>query len=162
MPEPKITKHRYHYVEKTVEKTDAGRTEVHIRAGAIVRDLILVVSIPIVSWLTIGPIYSVWSAEQAGKATYAKAEKDRQVRVLEAQAKLDSAKLEAAAEVERAKGVAGANAIIADGLKGHDEYLRYLWIDKVAGTTNREVVYVPTEASLPILEARPRPTEPPK
>lgn len=99
------------------------------------------------------PAYNVYSSEKSGEANYAKAEKDRQIKVLEAQAKLDASKLEAQAEIERAKGVAGANAIIADGLKGHDEYLRYLWIDKVAGSTNREVVYVPTEAALPILEA---------
>lgn len=99
------------------------------------------------------PRYNVYSSEKSGEAAYKKAEQDRKIKVLEAEAKLQSAKLEAQAEIERAKGVAGANAIIADGLKGHDEYLRYLWIDKVAGTANREVVYVPTEASLPILEA---------
>ena len=99
------------------------------------------------------PKYDVYKGQKEGEATYAKASKDREVKVLEAQAKLESAKLEAQAEIERAKGVAGANAIIADGLKGHEEYLRYLWIDKVAGTAGREVVYVPTEANLPILEA---------
>jgi regulator of protease activity HflC (stomatin/prohibitin superfamily) len=99
------------------------------------------------------PKYNVYSSEKDGEATYAKAAKDREVKVLEAQAKLDAAKLEAQAEIERAKGVAGANAIIADGLKGNEDYLRYLWIDKVAGNTAREIVYVPTEANLPILEA---------
>ena len=107
------------------------------------------------------PQYNVYEQEKVGEAEFKKAEQNRRVKVLEAQAKLDSAKLEAEAEIERAKGVAGANKIIADGLKGNDEYLRYLWIDKVAGTTNREIVYVPTEANLPILEARPR-TEDPK
>ena len=102
------------------------------------------------------PQYNVYQQEKAGEAEFKKAEQNRRVKVLEAQAKLDAAKLEAEAEIERAKGIAGANKIIADGLKGHDEYLRYLWIDKVAGSTNREVVYVPTEANLPILEARPR------
>lgn len=102
------------------------------------------------------PQYHVYDQEKAGEAEFKKAEQNRKVRVLEAQAKLDAARLEAEAEIERAKGIAGANKIIADGLKGNDEYLRYLWIDKVAGTTNREVVYVPTEANLPILEARPR------
>lgn len=81
------------------------------------------------------------------------AEADRRIKVLEAQAALDSAKLYRQAEVERARGVKEANDIIADGLKGHDEYLRYLWIEKVAGGAQREVIYVPTEASLPILEA---------
>lgn len=99
------------------------------------------------------PKYNVYSSEKAGEATYKRAAKDREVKVLEAQAKLDAAKLEALAEIERAKGIAGANAIIADGLKGNEDYLRYLWIDKVAGNTGREIVYVPTEANLPILEA---------
>lgn len=103
------------------------------------------------------PKYHVYEQEKAGEAEYQRAEQNRRVKVLEAQAKLESAKLEAEAEVERAKGIAGANKIIADGLKGNDEYLRYLWIDKVAGSTNREIVYVPTEANLPILEARQRP-----
>ncbi|HSX22859.1 MAG TPA: hypothetical protein VLE97_08820 [Gaiellaceae bacterium] len=103
------------------------------------------------------PQYNVYQQEKAGEAEFKKAEQNRRVKVLEAQAKLDSAKLEAAAEIERAKGIAGANKIIADGLKGNDDYLRYLWIDKVAGgNVSREVVYVPTEANLPILEARPR------
>ena len=104
------------------------------------------------------PQYNVYQQEKAGEAEFKKAERNRRVKVLEAQAKLDSAKLEAEAEIERAKGVAGANKIIADGLQGHEEYLRYLWIDKVAGgNVSREVVYVPTETNLPILEARPRP-----
>jgi regulator of protease activity HflC (stomatin/prohibitin superfamily) len=102
------------------------------------------------------PQYHVYEQEKAGEAEYQRAEQNRRVKVLEAQAKKEAATLEAEAEIERAKGIAGANKIIADGLKGNDEYLRYLWIDKVAGTTNREVVYVPTEANLPILEARPR------
>lgn len=103
------------------------------------------------------PQYNVYQQEKAGEAEFKKAEQNRRVKVLEAQAKLDSAKLEAEAEIERAKGIAGANKIIADGLKGNDDYLRYLWIDKVAGgNVSREVVYVPTEANLPILEARPR------
>jgi regulator of protease activity HflC (stomatin/prohibitin superfamily) len=102
------------------------------------------------------PLYHVYEQEKSGEAEYKRAEQNRRVKVLEAQARKEAATLDAAAEIERAKGVAGANKIIADGLKGNDEYLRYLWIDKVASQTNREVVYVPTEASLPILEARPR------
>ncbi len=99
------------------------------------------------------PKYRVWEQGQKGKAEMARAEQNRRVKVLEATAKRDSAKMEAEAEVERARGVAQANAIIADGLQGHEEYLRYLWIDKVAGTANREVIYIPTEANMPILES---------
>lgn len=99
------------------------------------------------------PSWNVWRAEKEGESEMARAEQNRRVAVLEATAKRDSAKMLAEAEVERAKGVAAANAIIADGLHGHEEYLRYLWIEKVAENAQREIIYVPTEASLPILEA---------
>ena len=103
------------------------------------------------------PLYGVWEQGLVGQAALARAEQDRRIAVQEAQAKLDSAKLLAGAEVERARGVAQANDIIGEGLRGHEEYLRYLWImslEHVAASTNGStVVYVPTEANLPILEA---------
>ena len=97
--------------------------------------------------------YNVWQQTLKGEGELKRAESNRRIKVYEAQAALESAKLAAQAEIERAKGVAEANRIVAEGLRGHDEYLRYLWIDKVAGSANREIVYVPTEANLPILEA---------
>ena len=99
------------------------------------------------------PKYQVWQQGLKGEAELKRAEQNRHVRVYEAQAALESAKLNAQAEVERAKGVAEANKIVASGLGGPEGYLRYLWIDKVAGGAQREVIYVPTEAAMPILEA---------
>lgn len=123
------------------------------KGGVILLTAGLVVMGLIIAWLAIGPAYRVWSQGKRGEAAYAEAEQDRRIRILEAEAKKESAKLEAEAEVERAKGVASANLIIADGLKGHDEYLRYLWITNLEEGEQREVIYVPTEAGLPILEA---------
>lgn len=107
------------------------------------------------SGCTFWPPYNVWSTKLAGEAELAKAESTRKIAILEARAKRDSASMLASAEVERAKGVAGANAIIAESLKGNEAYLRYLWITEVAavGKDGKTVVYVPTEANLPILEA---------
>lgn len=100
------------------------------------------------------PNYNAWRAGVAGSGEYVKAQQNRKIKVLEATAALDSAKLLRQAEVERARGVKEANDIIADGLKGHDEYLRYLWITgKLDSGTTREVIYVPTEAGIPIMEA---------
>lgn len=96
--------------------------------------------------------FKVFKAEYSGKAVLAEAEYSRQVAVKEAQAKKDSATLLAEAEIERAKGVSKANEIISDSLKNNEAYLRYLWIDKLSDNPN--VIYVPTEAGLPILEAR--------
>src|SRR3990167_8454981 len=96
--------------------------------------------------------FRVYSAEQTGKAELAQAEWNRQIFVRQAQAKKDAASLEADAEVAHAYGVKKANEIIAESLKGHEEYLRYLWIKNVS-RSEHQVIYVPTEAGLPILEA---------
>ena len=45
-----------------------------------------------------------------------------------------------------------ANEIIGNSLKDNDAYLRYLWI-KGLHDGSSEVIYIPTEANLPILEA---------
>lgn len=110
------------------------------------------------------PIYNVWVKEQKGKAAYAEAQQNRRIAILEAQAKKESAeqlgqadviraRQWAEAEVIRAEGTAKANEIVADGLGGPEGYLRYLYIDKLSAGNGREVIYVPTEAGLPILEA---------
>ena len=100
------------------------------------------------------PVYNVWSSEQAGKAALAEAESSRQIAVVEAKAKMDSAKSLADAEIIRAQGVAKANEIIGKSLQDNDEYLDYLWLtEKIGIDADKEIVYVPTEAQLPILEA---------
>ncbi len=104
--------------------------------------------------LAVSPQYSVWEQGLAGQAELAKADYSKKVAVQEAQAKLDASTLLANAEIERAKGVAKANEIIGQSLKENESYLRYLWITEVAGhDTQKTVVYVPTEANMPILEA---------
>lgn len=103
-------------------------------------------------WMWGYPKYRVYSQEMAGRALLAEAESSRQIAVLEARAKLDSAKSLAAAEVERAKGVAEANKIIGDSLRNNEDYLRYLFVNGLENNKN-QVIYVPTETNLPILEA---------
>lgn len=120
--------------------------------------IVLLVTVFIGVGLVGCPQYSVYEQRLTGEAELARAQQNRQIAVNEAQAKMDAAHLLALAEVERAKGVAQANQIIAQGLKGNEEYLRYLWIVDVAGNNKgATVIYVPTEANLPILEAGKRP-----
>lgn len=102
------------------------------------------------------PQYNVYSHRLDGEAELARAEYSKRVAVQTAQAQKDSAQLLADAEVLRAGGVAKANAIIGDSLKDNEAYLRYLFINELSNTKN-QVIYVPTEAQLPILEAGKRP-----
>jgi regulator of protease activity HflC (stomatin/prohibitin superfamily) len=103
------------------------------------------------------PSYNVYAAGMSGKAALAEAEQNRRIKVYEAQAKMDAEKLTAAAEVEAAKGVAEANKIIADSLGGPEGYLRWRYIEMLSNQQQNSVIYVPTEAGLPILEAGKRP-----
>ncbi len=101
------------------------------------------------------PHYHVWQQGLAGEAELMRAQQNRKIAINEAEAKMEASKLLASAEVERAKGVAQANKIIGEGLKGHEEYLRYLWIMSLehASSKGETIVYIPTEANLPIMEA---------
>lgn len=100
--------------------------------------------------------------ESRGKADLREAEWNRQIAVEEARALNDAATLQAEArikqetanaeaEIIRARGVAEANKVVAEGLEGNEAYLQYLWIQKL--NNQGQVIYVPTEAGLPILEA---------
>lgn len=124
------------------------------KGKAILAICIITIAFILISPFYFWPKYRVWQEGLAGAAQLAKATQNRQIAVEVAKAKLESAGLEAKAEIERAKGVAEANKIIGDSLKGNEAYLRYLWINGLQ--TNNEgpqVIYVPTEAGLPILEA---------
>jgi hypothetical protein len=106
----------------------------------------------LVAWMGVEPVYRVWSQRMAGEAELAHAEASRQIRILEAKAEEAAAKSFAEVEIIRAQGVATANKIIGDSLQNNEGYLRYLWIQGLQ-TNQMQVIYVPTEANLPILEA---------
>lgn len=128
----------------------SNRGDVNVTATTILAIIALGAVIFLGMWGC--PNYSVYEQRLAGEAELAKAEYSKKVAVQTAQATKESASLLADAEVARAKGVAQANAIIGDSLKGNEAYLRYLWIMSLETQSNK-VIYVPTEANLPILEA---------
>jgi hypothetical protein len=101
----------------------------------------------------VNPFIHVWHQHMMGKGELARAESNRQIAVCEAEAKKESSKCLAEAEIIRAEGMATANKIIGNSLNENESYLRYLWIQGL-NQTNSTVVYVPTEANLPILESQ--------
>ena len=128
----------------------------NLRTGRVAALGVLIVIVVFALSLAIGPIYGVWKAKKAGEAELAQANFSKQVAVQTAKAKAESAQYEAQAKVIDAGGVAKANSIIGDSLKNNEAYLRYLYITDLANTKN-QVVYIPTEGALPILEAGKRP-----
>lgn len=108
------------------------------------------------------PKYRFYKQDLAGQSNLRQQEWEKKIAIEEAKARNESANMdaearvkrataEAQAEIVRAEGVARANEIIAKGLKDNEEYLRYLWIQNIS--SEKQVIYVPTEAGLPILEA---------
>lgn len=124
---------------------------------SIVLTLLLMLVLTAIMWGC--PRWNVYDREMAGKAELAQATSNRQIKVNEAQAAQEAAKHLAQAEIERAKGVAEANRIIGLSLKNNEDYLHYLWIHNLAEAEKNgaQIIYVPTEANLPILEASRKP-----
>lgn len=96
------------------------------------------------------PQYNRYTKEQAGKGDLQKAESSKKVAIEEAKANLASEQLNAQAEVIRAKGAAKSIAIEGGNLT--PEYIQYLWVRQQKPGAG-QIIYVPTEAGLPILEA---------
>ena len=98
----------------------------------------IIAVVVVAALLLIGlPTYNVYSKTMAGKAAYEQAVQDRRIRVLEAQAALDSAQLTAQAEIARARGTNEANRIMAQSLGGPENYLRWAYIDMLRETAEK-------------------------
>jgi regulator of protease activity HflC (stomatin/prohibitin superfamily) len=130
----------------------ANNNSVNFSANGVLKVFGVIVLI-VLFWMFGYPRYRVWQQGLEGEAELKRAEQNRKIAVQEAEAKKEAAKSLADAEVIRAEGVAKANAIIGNSLKGNEDYLRYLWIDNLEKNQN-SVIYVPTEAGLPILESQ--------
>ena len=98
------------------------------------------------------PKYNVWKQEMVGKAEFAQAEQNRRIKIEEAKANLEAEKLNAQAEIERAKGA--AEAIKIENGQLTTTYIQYLWVRQQTGNNIQKIIYIPTEASMPILEAK--------
>lgn len=102
-------------------------------------------------------------AESKGKQTLLEAESSKKAKIEEAKADLESAKLDAetkkvraeadaTAQIIRSKAKAEAIQIEAEAIGGKEQYLKMKQIE--AMYTKGKFVYIPTEAGLPILEAK--------
>lgn len=98
-------------------------------------------------------IATLKESESSKKAMVETAKAENESATLKAEAMVKIAKAQANAEIERAKGVAEANKIIGNSLQGNEDYLKYLQIEAIKESKGSKV-YIPTEAGLPILEAK--------
>lgn len=119
-----------------------------VKAAIIASILGIVVIISLMIGL---PVYNVWRSNKMGVAEYVRAEQNRKIKIEEAKANLEAEKLNAQAEIERAKGAAEAIRIENGSIT--PTYIQYLWVRQQNANVNNKIIYIPTEAGLPILEA---------
>lgn len=91
--------------------------------------------------------YDVWAAEMDGKAALLKATQTRQILIEQAKAEFEASK-------ERAKAI----EVIGEMAKKYPEYRQQEFIGAFGEAVNNgninTIIYVPTEANVPILEAK--------
>ncbi|MVZ63704.1 hypothetical protein [Sphingobacterium humi] len=92
------------------------------------------------------PTYSVWQQEMAGKARLAEATQSRQILIEQARAEKEAAVLQAE-----------AIKIMGEAAQKYPEYRKQEFIgafgEALKAGTISQIIYVPTEANIPILEA---------
>jgi hypothetical protein len=92
------------------------------------------------------PIYNVWAQGKAGEATLRKAESEKMVLIETAKAELEASRLRAEA-IE----------IVGAAAKAYPEFRQQEFIaafgEALQSGEVKQIIYVPTEANIPIVEA---------
>jgi uncharacterized protein HemX len=97
------------------------------------------------------PQYKVYSKEMEGKADLAEAEWSKKIQIEEAKGMLEAAKYNRETELIQANTEAEANRIVAGSLD--EMYIKYKMVEKMTDSET-QVIYIPTEAGIPIIEAK--------
>ena len=93
------------------------------------------------------PTYNVWCSGLSGQAKLQRAEQEKQILIETAKAEAEAARLQAA-----------AIAIVGNAAKQYPEYRQQQFIqafgEAIQSGAVEQIIYVPTEANIPIVEAR--------
>lgn len=110
--------------------------------------ILIIIILMLFAW----PHYKVWKQGMNGQAALAEAEQSKMIQVQTAKAELESAKL-------RAEAI----QTIGKAAKEFPEYRKQEFIgafgDALRDGKIQQIIYVPTEANIPVLEAGKRTTE---
>jgi regulator of protease activity HflC (stomatin/prohibitin superfamily) len=103
------------------------------------------------------PLVGPWAAERRGMAELRQAQQNRQILVEQAEAQQQVSIIRAQAEKEASELRAEAIAIIGEAAQRYPEYRQQEFIGAFAVALEEgsisQIIYVPTEANIPILEA---------
>jgi len=122
------------------------RTKLDWRLILLCGGIAVAIIVIILSFMFGVPPYRVWQQRLEGQAALAKAEQSRRVLVAQAQSEMEAAEL-------RAKAI----KIVGQAAKEFPEYRQQEFIGSFVHALESgkisQIVYVPTEANIPIIEA---------
>ena len=108
----------------------------------------------IVLWSLVGyPKWRVWASLKKGESELQHSLNQQKIQITQAQSRLDAASLNKDAAIVEAEAVSEQIKRIGNQLTQHDLFLKWQWIEMMEKRPENSVIYVPTEASMPILEA---------
>jgi len=113
----------------------------HVVGIAVVAIIVFLVAL-----LFFGPIYKVWKSGKDGEATLKRAESEKQVMIETAKAEVEAAEL-------RARAI----ELVGEAAQKYPEYREQEFIaafgEAIQSGSVNQIIYVPTEANIPIIEA---------
>ncbi|WP_162941578.1 hypothetical protein [Desertimonas flava] len=130
--------------------TPEGQANVARAIGKAVATVIVAIVLVIVGWKVVSPKLNLYRSNTEKQSVIAEQEAISQAEVYAAQKRVTAAEAEAEARIIEAESIAESQRIISETLT--PEYLTWRFYEVLA-TTENEIIYVPTEAGLPILEA---------
>lgn len=120
----------------------------------------VVIFLGIIGWFIVGyPMWNVWASKKNGEAQLQEANNEQRIQVSKAQARKEAATLNKESAIIEAEAVSAQIEKIGKQLTQHGLYLNWQWIKMMEERPDSSVIYVPTEANLPILEAGKRRTQ---
>lgn len=119
-------------------------------ACAVLAGAVLFLIATIFVWKLVNPKLNLYKANTEKQSVIREQEAISEAAEYAAKSRVTQATAEGEAKVIEAKALAEAQRIIAETLT--PEYVQYLYVEAIRDNPN-QIIYVPTEAGLPILEA---------
>lgn len=137
-------------IEDREDREAQERREISRLLARWIVGFVVVMLVLVLGWRVVSPQLNLYKANTEKQAVIAEQKAVSEAAEFEARSKVIQAEAGAEAEIIRAGGLATAQGIISETLT--EEYLRYLYIQQL-DETEGQIIYIPTEAGLPILEA---------
>lgn len=140
-------------VTKIISEVSCEPTVINPWFWYVVLGVVVFIGLPVIWSLALAPLWRVWAQRKEGEAALEQAYKEQKIQIAQAESRKDAASLNKQAAIIEAEAVSEQIKRIGNQLTEHDLYLKWQWIEMMEKQPNNSVIYVPTEASLPILEA---------